>query len=144
MGALDRLESAISAHRLGLPIPKPSDPIDAVVEAIHGIQLNIEADGKDYSDQFNALGMAVKDALKIHGSALIKALDKITVNVEAPVVNVAAPAVTVNPEFEMTLPETKPQPFSLRFERDENGDIECAHVTDYTPTVKRKFEAVME
>ena len=144
MGALDRLESAISAHRLGLPIPKPSDPIDAVVEAIHGIQLNIEADGKDYSDQFNALGMAVKDALKTHGNALIKALDKITVNVEAPVVNVAAPAVTVNPEFEIELPEIKPQPFSMEFERNNNGELIRAHVTDYTPTVKRGIEAVIE
>ena len=144
MGRLSNLQQQIEAKRTGLPVQQSASPMDAVVEAIHGIQLNIEADGKDYSDQFNALGMAVKDALKTHGNALIKALDKITVNVESPVVNVAAPAVTVNPEFEIELPEIKPQPFSMEFERNNNGELIRAHVTDYKPTVKAEIQAVME
>ena len=115
MGRLAELTAQLEAAQKGVeyktPETKMDDHIQSIVKAIHGIQLNIDSqEGYDYTPEIQALGDAVKKALKAHGDDLVRAMSGISVNVSAPNVNVDSP-ITFSPEIE--LPESKAVKFSV-------------------------------
>lgn len=113
------LNRQIDALMTGRELPPQTDTLSAVVNAIEGLRAVMDSEERDYSEAFNALGNAVAKALRTHGNDLVKAIAGITVNVEAPVVNVAAPNVTCNPEFELNMPEI--ENLYYRIDRDRDG-----------------------
>lgn len=136
-GNLAKIQRQIEAAQRGETLVEgPEAHVKAIVDAIGGIHLK-QSQGKDYSENVQALGEAVSEALSAHGDALVKAfagfkLEAPTVNVEAPRVTVEAPSVEVKAEFE--IPETGEVTYYVN--RDKRGLIESLTIRPNQPTEK--------
>ena len=104
------------------PSPAP-DPIEQITTAIREMQIVIDSGNeKDYAPALASLGEALKAALKVHGDALVQAMGRISVNVEAPTVNVEPTPITINPKLEM--PRRKPPSLKVSVTaRDQHDNV---------------------
>lgn len=124
MPALENLRRQLEAAALGIEPPPPEpDPLERVTQAIRDMQIVIDnGSDKDYAPALESLGDALRAALKVHGDALVQAMGRISINVEAPTVNVEPTPITINPKLEM--PRRKPPSLKVSVTaRDQHDNV---------------------
>lgn len=126
MTKLADLNARIRAHLDGqefVPQQSAEQSLLAIVEAIQSLSRQMEqGEDHDYTSAFERLGKAVAAALETQGQALVDAIGKAAITVEAPNVTVEASPVTVNPEFEVVMPER--DLIGYQVNRNEEGLID--------------------